>query len=711
MTRDNDNNNLETGKKGPVNSEPRPEGSMDNSIHSSSTSIINEKPLLKTSANIEERVPTVETAGITTSSENRISREGPLSGSLFEGKYKVGELIGEGGMGQVYKATHVMMKKTVALKILQSVLSSQIDIVERFRREAESAGKLRNPHIINVLDFGRNSDGIFYLVMEFVEGIPLSNYLFEGPMDWRRACRIMMQILTALEEAHKNGIIHRDLKPDNIMISTEEGGEEFVKILDFGIAKLAEGEERGMQVTRAGMIFGTPSYISPEQAKGQSVTGSSDIYSAGIIFFQMVTGKLPFTANSTIDLINKHIKEPPPSPRSLRPDLPPDIEILILRALAKKPKDRPKNAFEMKAIIGNALHLTKFIETQSIGVSGKVSDFFVSTFGKVVMSISTISILAGLFYFMFLKDSPEDSKNTTDTDKKIITKPIEQVKTDNPKTDIDVIELLIKKDKLTEALSIADEDIKKNPGNKKAIENLQKVRKLFVEKAKKTVLVELAAINEPILLDQYIVKLKKWLDWLPTDGDLNYFLAMAYSQQKNHSKAINHLSKSLLLKPTLKNQKEIKAFIGKYIRDKHQWIRSLIVKVIKESYGGANVGDLAFLIPIINDNKIDVDERYEIYKFALLRGISSGIDERGFWEYQLKWSTSCKVRQESCKWFENHGIRTDVKFLQKEFKVKYFKTGGGVRVNANCYRKELTSAIVAAGKRKTPPMKSEPVMN
>ncbi|MBN2723555.1 MAG: protein kinase [Deltaproteobacteria bacterium] len=669
-------------------------------------------PVNKISDVDHERYPTAQTSKVD-SGENRFVREGPLSGTLFEGKYKVGELIGEGGMGQVYKATHVMMKKTVALKILQSVLSAQPDIVERFRREAESADRLSSAHIINVRDFGRSSDGLFYLVMEYVEGIPLSNFLFEGPMDWRRASRIMMQILSALEDAHRNGIIHRDLKPDNIMISTSEGGEEIVKILDFGIAKLAEGEEKGMQVTRAGMIFGTPSYISPEQAKGQNVTPASDLYSAGIIFYQMLVGELPFTAESTIDLINKHIKEIPPPVRKFRPDVPPEIEFLISRSLSKKSKDRPKNAFEMKAVLGNALNLTKFIETVPISLSGRFQDFFVTAFGKFILFLFTLVLLSGVFYFMFIRQtSNQTSGDVVKHSENVSKKNVGDVKSVNKssgKNEPDVIELLIKKGKLAEALSIAEEDLKKNPSNKTAVQNLGKVRKLFVEKGKKSALVELAAITDNAGIDGYIVKLRLWLSWFPTDGELNYFIALAYSRQKNHSTSIKHFNKALLLKPDLGIKKESKVFIIKYLRNKKQWIRSLMVKTVQETYGNAKPENLVFLLEIINDEKVDVDERYSIYRFVQLRGLSKGIRQMDFWKWQLKWSTVCSVRKEACQWFKNNGTRNEVRFLKRELKTKYYRTGSGAKVSTACYLQDLRSAINESGKRRPPTKKARPM--
>ena len=386
--------------------------------------------------------------------------EGPLTGIIFEGKYKVGKLIGEGGMGMVYKATHIMMKKTVALKILLPVLGGKLDMIERFRREAESAARLNNPHIVNVLDFGRSDDGTFYLVMDYADGVPLTNHLLEGPMTWKRACRLMSQVLDGLQAAHDNGIIHRDLKPDNIMVMRTEGGRELIKILDFGIAKLSQPDGEGLEITRMGMVFGTPSYISPEQAQGRVVTHAADIYSAGVIFFQMVTGRLPFKGESTIDLINKHINEPPPRPQSIVKNIPSDLDLLILQSLAKDPKERPKTAYEMKAFIGNQLQVTTFKTTVPIKVSSRFQDFFFTALGKFFMALIVLGVLGGAGAYFFYpalfgkKDASPPAELSGPQDAKVsamgITKKVDSVLYD-----------LIKEGKFDAALKLAELAVEK----------------------------------------------------------------------------------------------------------------------------------------------------------------------------------------------------------------------------------------------------------
>ncbi|MGM0596384.1 MAG: serine/threonine protein kinase [Myxococcota bacterium] len=326
--------------------------------------------------------------------------DGPLTGRFFEGKYKVGKLLGEGGMGQVYKATHVMMRSEVALKILLPDFIQKTDIVERFRREAESASRLNSPNIINVKDFGRSEDNIFYLVMEYVDGISLGNHFLDAPFNWRRSCRLMIQILQALDLAHQNGIIHRDLKPDNIMIVEDKGGEELVKILDFGIAKLNENTN-DIQVTKAGMIFGTPTYLSPEQAQGKTVTFAADIYSAGILLYQMVTGRLPFESESTINLINAHINEPPPRPSQYVNSLPEGLESIILKSLSKNPRERFNSAYHMQVALEKLLEIPSARTTIPIKVSSRMGDFFYTRLGKLLIFVLPLILLAGIAFFFF----------------------------------------------------------------------------------------------------------------------------------------------------------------------------------------------------------------------------------------------------------------------------------------------------------------------
>ncbi|MBU1238222.1 protein kinase [Myxococcota bacterium] len=631
--------------------------------------------------------------------------EGPLTGIVFEGKYKVGKVLGEGGMGIVYKATHIMMKKEVALKILLPVLGTKLDMIERFRREAESAARLNNANIVNVLDFGRSEDGTFYLVMDYADGVSLSEILLEGPMNWKRACRLMGQILDGLQAAHDNGIVHRDLKPDNIMVIRSEGGREVIKILDFGIAKLSQPEGEGLNLTRMGMVFGTPSYISPEQAQGKIVTHGADIYSAGVIFFQMITGRLPFQGDSTIDLINKHINEPPPRPTSIIKNIPMDLEILILQSLAKDPKERPKTAYEMKAYIGNQLQVTTFKTTIPIQTSSRFQDFFFTALGKIFMILVVLGVLGGvaayffyptLFKFASNKEEKKVGKSTGTMDAMVgamgITKKVDSV-----------LFKLISDGKFEEAIKLAELDVEKNPSDVKAAKTLTMVRRSIVEKGLKNANTELASLMNNNELDMFIKKVREWSAWFPTDADIHYILAMAYYRRSNHSKSLASLNKALLLKPSLKAKNITAKHIARYFSHKNQWVRTTALKLIKETYAAETADKLTFFVKVVNDNKVDADDRYRLFLFLKEKGATKGVVELELWKHQLLFSTLCNVRLQASIWYQKNGTKEDLEFLRAMLKKHYFLTGSGNKASVACYSKELTKAYNLAKRRKKRP--------
>ncbi|PKN46827.1 MAG: hypothetical protein CVU59_04875, partial [Deltaproteobacteria bacterium HGW-Deltaproteobacteria-17] len=556
---------------------------------------------------------------------NTMSEEGPLSGMLFEGKYKVGPLLGEGGMGQVYKATHVMMRKDVALKILHPTMGLRPEIVERFRREAESAARLSHPNIIQVLDFGRAVDSTFYLVMEFVEGSSLSHVMYEGPMNWRRVCRLGIQMLSALEEAHKAGVVHRDLKPDNIMLQIDAGGEEHLKILDFGIAKLAESEG-GVQVTQAGMIFGTPSYISPEQAMGKIVTHKADLYAMGVILFQMLTQRLPFEASSPIDLLGKHIHEPPPRVRSYISDIPAPLEALILKTMSKKPDDRPQDAFEMRTVLGRLLEMDNYRNTVSVPIRARMDDFFTSRAGKIVIGLLAVMALAGILYFVATSLSSSDSQKTVTVVPDEGTEP-------PPKTDAAVADprnagpksaamILLESGKLDEALKTAENALTANPGDEVVVGELKQIRKAIVTEGKKTFSDEMIALSDTRALEEKFIQLRRWIEWFPQDGELQFLHALSYARVKDFRKSIDVMSKALMLDPALKKHKAVPTYINRNLILGSHWIRQNTLKLIKENFGQDKAEDVKFLLATLNDEKFDADDRYELYQFLKFRGVS-----------------------------------------------------------------------------------------
>lgn len=277
--------------------------------------------------------------------------------ALLAGRYRLVTLLGEGGMGQVHQAEHVLMKKTVAIKILHAELSENPEMVARFQREAQAAAALDSPNVCQATDFGQTEDGSFFLVMEYLQGETLQERLkSSGPLPQEQALHILRQIATALVDAHRQGIVHRDLKPENIMLIERDGEPDFVKIMDFGIARLVattddEGihDEDAPKLTRKGLIYGTPHYMSPEQVAGEEVDHRSDLYALGVILFEMLTGKPPFNAPSIARVMAQHVMEPPPTlaERSPEAQFPPFLEELIARLLAKGRQDRPASASQL----------------------------------------------------------------------------------------------------------------------------------------------------------------------------------------------------------------------------------------------------------------------------------------------------------------------------------------------------------------------------
>jgi serine/threonine-protein kinase len=264
----------------------------------------------------------------------------------------VEELIAEGGMGRVFLSRQLALDKPVVLKILKRSLHSDERTAARFQREARAASRLNHPHSIDILDFGQSEDGALYIAMEYVQGEDLHQILArQGPLPEERVIRIAAQVLSVLAAAHRAGIIHRDLKPENIMVEQRPGEPDFVKVLDFGIAKIMDAGRDEPVLTRLGFVCGTPEYMSPEQARGDELDARSDLYAVGVILFQLMTGKLPFEADSPLGFANQHLTREPPLPSKRRPDgnVSSDMERLILKALSKDPGDRPASANDFRA--------------------------------------------------------------------------------------------------------------------------------------------------------------------------------------------------------------------------------------------------------------------------------------------------------------------------------------------------------------------------
>ncbi len=270
----------------------------------------------------------------------------PLLGRTLAGQFQIQAVCGHGATGTVYRANQVGIDREVAVKILRADLLKDADVIKRFLREARAGARLNHPNIATVHTVGQTEEGVPFLVMEYVEGVPLSGLLGVGkPLPLRRIVHIGAQIASALAEAHGQGIVHRDLKPENILLSEKRGESDVVKVVDFGIAKMvahvAPGED---PISRMGTVFGTPHYIAPEQASGQSVDGRADIYSLGCILFQMATGKVPFDGQQGLQVLLRQVRDPVPDPRSLNPRISDGLAELILQMLAKDPAGRPQSA-------------------------------------------------------------------------------------------------------------------------------------------------------------------------------------------------------------------------------------------------------------------------------------------------------------------------------------------------------------------------------
>lgn len=271
-------------------------------------------------------------------------------GQIVAKNFRIEKLLGVGGMGKVYKARQLSLDKDVVIKILHDHFRDDPQLVQRFQREARAASRLNHPNSIQVIDFGQDDNGVLFMAIEFLNGRDLFGILKEdGPLSAERLAKMMIQVCSALAEAHAQNVIHRDLKPENIMI-VDHRGTEHVKVLDFGIAKIQDPDETpGQALTQAGMVCGTPEYMSPEQARGLKLDHRSDLYALGVVCYQLVTGELPFTADSPIGIVTKHILEEPEPPAARFPNLniPPALEQLIMKSMAKDADARFATATEM----------------------------------------------------------------------------------------------------------------------------------------------------------------------------------------------------------------------------------------------------------------------------------------------------------------------------------------------------------------------------
>jgi serine/threonine-protein kinase len=274
----------------------------------------------------------------------------PMLGRVVAGRYRLEARAGEGGMGVVYRARHVLIDRVVALKLIRPDLRGETHLRAWMLREARAANRVDHAHIIDIHDIGETEEGELYLVMEYLVGTSLSSELAKGPTALARAVDILEQMCAALARAHDLGVVHRDLKSDNILLSTRGGRKDFVKILDFGLAHLAMDP----RLAPKGAVFGTPEYMSPEQARGEEAGPPSDLYALGVLFYEMLTGQLPFRSNDRDTLLEMQRSAPPPKPSQIKPDVLPQAEVIVLKLLEKERRKRYQDAHhlheELKAL-------------------------------------------------------------------------------------------------------------------------------------------------------------------------------------------------------------------------------------------------------------------------------------------------------------------------------------------------------------------------
>ncbi len=280
-----------------------------------------------------------------------------LLGAIIDERFEILEKLGEGGMGAIYKARQISMDRVVALKILLHDQRGDPISAERFRHEAYLASRLKHPNTIVIHDFGQTEDGLLYIAMEFLSGESLKERLEQGPLSYSIAIKIITQTLQTISEAHQMGLVHRDLKPGNIFLTRLNGDDDFVKVLDFGIAKLTTIQDgldsNSKPLANNGRIHGTPTYMSPEQIRGKAIDLQSDIYSIGVLFYEMLTGRPPYYGNSAVDIMMAHLKETPTSLREFRDDIPIELERTVMRALEKDRRVRYQDANEFLETIEN----------------------------------------------------------------------------------------------------------------------------------------------------------------------------------------------------------------------------------------------------------------------------------------------------------------------------------------------------------------------
>src|SRR5215210_2281048 len=331
-----------------------------------------------------------------------------MRGDIVDGRYLLERSLGSGGMGEVYLAHDEVLDRDVALKMLMSHYAGDEEFAERFLREARSAASLSHPNIVQVYDRGETEDGISYIAMEYVPGGTLKELIDErAPFGAREAAGVAARISLALEAAHERGVIHRDIKPQNVLVTSSYD----LKVTDFGIARAASAVTN----SASGTVFGTAGYISPEQAMGEPVGPASDLYSLGVVLYEMLTGELPYTADNSIAVCMKHVTEPLRPPRALNPAIPESMNALVVKLLAKDPSDRYGSAAGLLTDlerVGEGLPLILAAEatTQPLGPPAAPSRGAVRGKGSRTLAVASVAMLAllGAALLGFLQGGSEN---------------------------------------------------------------------------------------------------------------------------------------------------------------------------------------------------------------------------------------------------------------------------------------------------------------
>lgn len=360
-------------------------------------------------------------------SEPALSEPGSLVGQTIDSRFKVGSRLGKGAMGEVYKAEHLILQKTVAVKVLHKNQQMQGNAVERFRQEAKAISALDHANIVRVFAFGAAEGERLYLVMDYLDGKSLSEILEESDrLEFRRAIDLALQIAGGLAHAHERGVIHRDLKPSNIIIETDAHGKENAKIVDFGVARLtSESGKEVKQLTRTGNTCGSPAYMSPEQCLGDKVDSRSDIYSLGCMLYECLTGKRPFYGKSAMDVMQMHLEQSPAFFNS-RLQIPQSLEAIVRKCLNKKAEDRYQSMQELASdleIVGSQTAKEDALNEAFKNEWRNKTRLrrLLTTYGLIALSLILLCCVAALFSYQFLPQCEyfrltNEYKNITGTD-------------------------------------------------------------------------------------------------------------------------------------------------------------------------------------------------------------------------------------------------------------------------------------------------------